>query len=220
MSDSKRRPVDYDEMYPGRFLKAGLLQTKLGSRTPIVTIIDVELEELPQDDGKNKDRGILTLKESTLQICLNRTNGDCLKAMFGTKPSRDWIGKRIGLCVELDRDPSSKNGKVDAIRIAGSPDIEDDVIATIKLPKRKPKDRTLRKLTVGATSKPQQTTQPLTKPEPAPVTEKPRGDITATLAHIATLGDEGKAAFQVELRGKYNWTKEEGAQLVAAFETP
>lgn len=214
MSDGKRRPVDFDEMFAGRFLKAGLLQTKLGSRTPTVTITDVELEEMPQDDGKTKDKGILSIRELPMQICLNRTNGECLKAMFG-KLARDWVGKRIVLCIELDRDPASKGGKVEAIRIAGSPDIESDVVATIKLPKRKPKDRLLKRF---EDAKPQQSTaaQPQ-QTQPAP--DKPRGDITATLAHISTLGDDGKLQYRNELRS-FIWTKEEVAQLKAAFETP
>ena len=158
MSDDKRRPVDFDEMFPGRFLKAGLLQTKLGSRTPIVTITDIELETMPQDDGKNKDKGIISIKEASNQICLNRTNGECLKAMFG-KRAADWIGKRIGLCIELDRDPSSKNGKVEAIRIAGSP-------AARRTQKRR------------NTTTPPQT---YTKPRNSPISTWQRSSATSTL---------------------------------------
>jgi hypothetical protein len=219
MSDSniKEKPVDYSQLFPGRFIKAGLFTEP----RPTYTIADVDLEDLPQDDGTNKARGIVSLVESKMQLCLNRTNAECLKSMFGNRV-RDWIGKRVTFCVEKDRDPSNPKTKVDAIRVFGSPDIDSDTSATIKLPKRKPYERPLKKTEAPGTRQRQQ--QPATQPAPVaapqPAPEKPRGDIAATLAHVATLGDEGRVAFQAELRGKYTWTKEEGARLVAAFEAP
>lgn len=62
------------------------------------------------------------------------------------------------------------------------------------------------------------TTQPATTVKLA-ATDKPRGDINATLAHIATLGDDGKLQYRNELRS-FIWTKDEGAQLKAAFGAP
>lgn len=213
-TQSKKKPLDFSELFPGRFIKAGLFTEP----RPTYTIADVDLEDLPQDDGTNKARGIVSLAESKMQLCLNRTNAECLKSMFGNKV-KDWIGKRVTFCVEKDRNPADPKTKVDAIRVFGSPDIETDMSATIKLPKRKPYERPLKKTEVTGTRQQRQQSEPLVNHQ-TQTQEKPRGDIAATLAHIATLGDEGKVAFQAELRGKFTWTKEEGAQLKAAFEAP
>ncbi len=46
---------------------------------------------------------------------LNRTNGECLKAMFG-RDTGEWIGKRVTLY------PAEYQGET-AIRVKGSPDM-------------------------------------------------------------------------------------------------
>jgi hypothetical protein len=140
MSETERKkPVDFDQLFPGRFLKSGLFLGK----TPTFTITSVDTEELPQEKGGDRTRGILSFRETKLQVVLNRTNGECLKAMFG-RAVQDWIGKRVTLCTDKDRDPSS-GGMVDCIRVAGSPDIAQDITVEVKLPRRKPKSRTLKR---------------------------------------------------------------------------
>ncbi len=124
-----RRPVDFDQMYPGRFLKAGEL---LGKKVT-VTIADVTIDELEGEKGK-KVQGILYLRESQKQIVLNKTNGLCLRGMFGRKP-QEWIGKRA----TIFQDETRLGGDtVDCIRIWGSPDIARDMQITIKLARKKP----------------------------------------------------------------------------------
>jgi hypothetical protein len=147
----KRKPVNFDELFPSRFLKAGLFLGK----TPTFAISDVDTESLPQDDGKEKVRGIISFRETKMQLALNSTNGQCIKAMFGPKIA-DWIGKRLTLCTEKDRDPGG-NGMVDCIRIAGSPDIERDMTIEIKMPRRKPKTRRLTKTMPKGATKAEQT---------------------------------------------------------------
>lgn len=154
-SQPKRKPVNFDELFPGRFLKAGLFAGK----SPTLTISDYDLDKLPQDDGRDKARGIISFRETEMQLALNSTNGQCLKAMFGTTLA-NWVGKRVTFCTEKDRDPGG-GGMVDAIRVAGSPDIAEDMTVEVKLPRRKPKTRTLKRTATQA----QQKTQP--KPTPA-----------------------------------------------------
>jgi hypothetical protein len=129
------KPVDYDELFPGRFLKAGLFKGKPAT----LTIVGVELEELPQDNGGTRTRGILSFKQTPKQLVLNRTNGECIKAMFG-KRIQDWIGKHVTFAPE-----QAKFGRetVDAVRVVGSPDLERDIEAEIRLPRRKPQSRRL-----------------------------------------------------------------------------
>ncbi len=123
-----RKPVAFDELYPGRFLKSG----ELRGEKKTFTISDVEVDELEGEKGK-KWQGIIYLVELDQQIVLNVTNGLCIKAMFGTSIS-SWKGKRI----TLHQDRTQLGGKtVDCIRIWGSPDIDADFVTEIKLPRKK-----------------------------------------------------------------------------------
>lgn len=133
-----KKPVDYDELFPGRFIKAGLFQEP---RT--LTIAGVDVEALPEQSGKERKRGVLSFKGKDMQWVLNSTNGQCLRAMFGRKV-QDWIGKRVTLICEQDR---MGGDTVDAIRVAGSPDMAEESMAVlIDLgPRRKPRNRTLTK---------------------------------------------------------------------------
>jgi len=199
------KPVNYDELFPGRFIKADLFVSEFGTDKPTVTIKGVDLETFPRDDGKEETRGVLTLGETAKQMKLNRTNGDCLKAMFGTSVQNDWLGKRITLCIERDRDPGGVKGAMcNCIRVFGSPDIAGDVIATIKLPKRKPKDRRL--VRTG------QAKQPATPAAPAP--EKRPGNLQIALESIATATDVEPVKIAL---GAFSWTREERQEIGAAI---
>jgi hypothetical protein len=121
--------VDYDQLYPGRFLKSGEL---LGKK-PTLTIAAVEHEELADDkgpEGATKTKVVISFKETPKKLVTCKTNGLCLKAMFG-RTVTDWIGKRVTIQAEV------WNGK-DCIRFHGSPDIDNDIDVEIALPRRRP----------------------------------------------------------------------------------
>lgn len=122
---SLKKPVDFDELYPGRFIKAGEL---LGKQVTL-TIASVDLDELEGEKGK-KVKGIITFEKTPKQLVLNRTNGTCLREMFG-RQIPGWVGKRITLF------PSEWNGEP-CIRIFGSPDIQNDMQIEVALPRRRP----------------------------------------------------------------------------------
>lgn len=125
-ADNRRKPVDYDELYPGRFLKSGAFAE--WEKKPL-TIIDVDTDELEGDKGK-KTKGTIAFKEVPQQLALNSTNGQCIKGMFG-RTLKDWYGKRIALFVgEWAGEP--------ALRLWGSPDIDADIEVEIKLPRKRP----------------------------------------------------------------------------------
>lgn len=121
----RKKPVDWDELYPGRFLKAGLF----GDKKVTLEITDVDAEALEGDKGK-KVKGVVSFKGTDMQLALNRTNGICLREMFGRKLA-EWPGKRVTLFA------SEWNGEP-CIRVYGSPDIEKDMNIEVQLPKRKP----------------------------------------------------------------------------------
>lgn len=130
------RPTSYDELFPGRFLKAGLFK----GRDVTLTIADVVIDELEGEKGVEK-RAVVGFNETPLALVLNRSNGESLKAMFG-KNVREWVGKRVTFF------PTQTNlgrEKVDAIRVRGSPDIARDVSFELRLPKRKAQQVTLTK---------------------------------------------------------------------------
>jgi hypothetical protein len=125
-----KKPVDFDELYPGRFIKSGEF---LGKKITL-TIADVNIERLGMDADK-KVKGIVAFRETDKQWVLNRTNGECLKAMFGRTVS-GWVGKRVTLF------PMSYQGET-AIRVWGSPELASDQVVTIALPRKRPFDMTM-----------------------------------------------------------------------------
>jgi hypothetical protein len=116
---------NFDELYPGRFLKAGLFK---GAK-PTLTIKGVVLEELVGEDGKPKQKAILSFVERPMEHVMPKTNAICLKAMFG-KDLNEWKGKKVTLFA------GQWNGE-ECIRVWGSPDIEKDMQVEVALPRRK-----------------------------------------------------------------------------------
>ena len=142
----------FDDLYPGRFLKAGNLQ----GRNVTLTIASVQREGLVGDDGKEQQKATMLFRETQMGVVLCKTNGICIRAMFGDSLA-NWEGKRITLM------PDVWNGEP-CIRIAGSPDIPKDITVTVTLPRRKPFTR---KLTVTRTA-----AQPAAQP-PKPAEREP-----------------------------------------------
>jgi hypothetical protein len=123
--------VDYDQLYPGRFIKAGDFQGK----DVTLTIANIEVEELAQDKGGDKPKGVLSFKETKKKLVLNRTNGECIKGMFG-RTLANWIGKRVTFY------PAPWNGEI-AVRVKGSPDLEAPVAVEVRLPRKRPTTTTM-----------------------------------------------------------------------------
>lgn len=128
-----KKPATYDDLYPGRFLKAG----NFDGRKVTLTIREADLVELEGDDGK-KFKAVLSFNETERQLVACKTNGYCIKSMFGDRVS-DWIGKHVTFF------PSTWNGEP-AIRVWGSPDIPADKEITVQLPRRKPIPMTLHRV--------------------------------------------------------------------------
>lgn len=126
-------PVDWDELYPGRFLKASDFKGK-----PVtLRIASVKIEELVGDKGP-QIKGVIGFEKTEKQWALNKTNGICLKDMFGKKV-QEWVGKRVSLF------PSTWDGE-DCIRVWGSPDIEAEKVVVIALPRKRPFNMTMHKV--------------------------------------------------------------------------
>lgn len=131
------RPVDWDELYPGRFIKA----TDFKGKQVTLRIAKVHVEELVGDKGPQM-KGIIAFDKTDKALALNKTNGICLKEMFGKKV-QEWVGKRVTLF------PSVWDGE-DCIRVYGSPDIAEDKEVTIALPRKRPFKMTMHKTGIAA----------------------------------------------------------------------
>lgn len=153
----KEAVQDFDELYPGRFIKSGDLKGKDWT----LTIARVYREEL--EGAKKERKGVLAFQETQKELVLNRTNGECIKAMFG-RSLPGWIGKRITIYPAKIQSEMADQ----AIRLRGSPDIEHDVTFTLSLARKKPRPVTLKKT---ATGKAAPKAAPAKQPEPEPVPE-------------------------------------------------
>lgn len=130
------KPTMYDQLYPGRFIKAGEL---LGKKVTL-TIADIELEDLQGDDG-TKTKCIISFNETPKKLVACKTNGLCIKEMFG-KELAAWRGKRITLFEDVWNDEP-------CTRIWGSPDIDEEFEVTVSLPRRRPFKKTMHKVVIA-----------------------------------------------------------------------
>lgn len=146
--------MDYDQLFPGRFLKSGEFQGK----DVTLTVASIRLEELPQDQGGTRTRGIIGFRETKKELVLNRTNGESIKAMFG-RDTDDWIGKRITFYPAPHLD-SFTGERGTAIRVRGSPDLEEDKRFDLRLPKRRPVPMVMKALGKAAKRTPDPVDEP------------------------------------------------------------
>jgi hypothetical protein len=123
--------VDFDQLYPGRFIKAGEL---LGKQVTL-TIADIEHEDLIGDDNKPTTKVTLSFKETPKKHVCCKTNAICIREMFGRKLP-EWKGKKVTFF------PDTWNGEP-AIRVWGSPDIDREIDVMVTLPRRKPFKKTM-----------------------------------------------------------------------------
>jgi hypothetical protein len=129
------KPIDWDELYPGRFLKA----TDFKGKNVTLKIKEVNLEELVGDKGAQV-KGVVSFEKTEKQLALNKTNGICLKDMFGKKV-QEWVGKRVTLFASV------WNGE-ECIRVYGSPDIPETREITVQLPRKRPIAMTMHKVEI------------------------------------------------------------------------
>lgn len=119
--------MNFDDLYPGRFLKAGSLPG--GVQT--LTVANVFREAIETDT-----KVIVTFHETPLQLVLPKVNGVAIKAMFGSNV-RNWINRRITFYATTAIMPYPKRPGEPCVRIWGSPDLTAPVSCEWQPPKRK-----------------------------------------------------------------------------------
>lgn len=155
-------PDSYSDLYPNRFLHADQLQGKKIT----LTIASMNIEVL-EGEKKKAAKVVATfakpqsalLSKLPLDLVIPKTNGECLRRMFGNNPNA-WVGKRVTLYPSKTPFGSEI---VDCIRIWGSPDIEADMDITVPQGRRRPIEMTMHKVEVknGAPNGKQAPTTPV-----------------------------------------------------------
>ena len=136
-------PKNFDAMFPGRYLKSGLLEGE----------VTLEIESLVTEDlgtdGEEEARTSIKFRGAKRRLMLNVTNAKCVAAMFGKKLS-EWTGKRITIypttCMSFGK-------REDCIRVRGSPDISKPIKVTVG-PTKRPEVMTLIRTATGANPPP------------------------------------------------------------------
>jgi len=167
--------MDYRKMFKGDYIAA----VEFEGREPTFTIKAVAIVRLAslgpvegesaKGGAKERDRGVISFAETDRGWVLNRTNAECLVAMWGAETDA-WIGKRV----TLHALPVKVGGKDDlGIRIKGSPDLTAPVHAVVKLPRKRPVTMVLQPTGRPA---PTRTGAPARNGRPAPATVQPQRD--------------------------------------------
>jgi hypothetical protein len=127
MAEYQEKSVDnFDELFPGNYIKSGDVANK-----PTYTIKRATLRLVEGNKGDGAVlKGNVYLEEEQRTWLLNRTNGECLKAMFG-KSLKGWEGKRVTLFEGVFEEQP-------CIRVWGSPDIPADTSITLALGRKRP----------------------------------------------------------------------------------
>jgi hypothetical protein len=122
-----QKDFDFEELYPGRFIKGVMFKGKAVT----LTISDIDREEFPDKKapGGKGLKVVLSFKERDKQIIANKLNCTALMLMFG-RNTKDWRGKRVTFYGEKG---TWFGKKQEAIRIYGSPDIAEDIAETVRL---------------------------------------------------------------------------------------
>ena len=92
-------------------------------------------------------RTVLRFEGSTRYMVLNKTNGARCTAMFGPM-TEDWHGKRI--TITMDPDITFGRDRTGGLVIVGSPDIERDIVVSVKVSRKNRRNETLRRTATGA----------------------------------------------------------------------
>lgn len=136
--------MHFDEMYPGRFVKAADFR----GLDVTYTVKAVQLDKLEGNKGV-QTKGILSFHETEKQLALNKTNGLCIKSMFGAQTDA-WVGKRVTF---YPANIQFEDTDI-AVRVRGSPDIAAQITFELKLPRKKPKTTVLQKTGGTPTARP------------------------------------------------------------------
>jgi hypothetical protein len=167
--------MDYETLFPGRFVKS----VDLKGKDATVTIKGVRAEDI---DGKTK--AVITFEETKKEWVVNRTNAEAIKLMFG-RETDEWLGKRITIYSATIADPFN-GGNTTAIRVRGSPDISKAASATVQ------RGRKSIKVSVAPTGKSTKANHKAAKhsPPPEPEHDEETGEVLGDADSLEPVNEE------------------------------
>lgn len=123
---------DYQLGFLGRYIAAA----EFGGKEPTVTIASVQLELVEDTDEKKppRNRWIVYFEGKERGWLLNKTNAILLAALFNSRKTEEWIGKRVTLCAE---DVQMNGETLLGIRVRGGPDLRAVLEVKVKHPKKR-----------------------------------------------------------------------------------
>lgn len=86
----KKATLEGKLLHPNDYLAAVEFQ----GRDVTLTIAGVKREDLKMAGGKQDTKPVLTFKETSKKLILNKTNASSIVEMYGSV-AEDWIGKRV-----------------------------------------------------------------------------------------------------------------------------
>jgi hypothetical protein len=123
--------ITFDDLYPGRFLKAGNIPNGKAN----YTIKAVVRDQVEGEKGM-EDKVVMNFEETAMQLVLPKVNAVAIRAMFGGDVQQ-WIGKRVTLFTTTEIMPYPARRNEPCIRVFGSPDIMEEVVCEWTPPKRR-----------------------------------------------------------------------------------
>ncbi len=112
--------MSFDDLYPGRFYKAGNLHAPLTAKIERV-YHDFELQK---QNKKKSPPVVLTLAGHTREVVACKTVGVCLRELFGNDVN-GWVGRTVSLYAGKVEIPGKYHGQP-AIRVYGSPELTEE----------------------------------------------------------------------------------------------
>ena len=123
--------ITFDDLYPGRFLKAGNIPNGKAN----YTIKAVVRDQVEGEKGM-EDKVVMSFEETAMQLVLPKVNAVAIRAMFGGDVQQ-WIAKRVTLFTTTEIMPYPARRNEPCIRVFGSPDIMEEVVCEWTPPKRR-----------------------------------------------------------------------------------
>jgi hypothetical protein len=193
-------PSNWDELFPGRFLKAGHLSQP--TEILIERVFTTEIDDKPAQVARFAPLRGITQREWGL----NKTNGLVLKALFGEAVKRDWTGKRVVIKSSVVEHGREK-GKP-CIRVCGSPDITADIKVVIDFHTKRIKPFVIHVRATGA----------IQAPAAKPAASQEATRLAAAYREATTLEQLNDLAIDVEeALAKEAISNDEAAKLMAGI---
>jgi len=114
------RGLTFDELYPGKYVKAGDFKDKPAT----LTVKSVTRPMMSDGSGGESPAVNMAFEEIEKMLILNKTNAVCFRALWGDD-SGDWVGHKITLHPVRDESGMSESGQ--CIRVKGSPELDKEL---------------------------------------------------------------------------------------------